>query len=266
MNSPLRFVTYLAPNVYPVYQFVVDYVAKKLDHPTELSVGSSFEQFERDEADVGFICGLPYVHLTRRRPSPIELLAAPVLQGERYQGKPIYFSDVIVHKESPYHSFADLRGSSWCYNDRDSQSGYGITRYWLVKMGETKGFFGEVIESGFHQKSIQMVANGKVDASAIDSQVLAVELRDHPHLASQLRVIESFGPSSIQPVVVRSRLPDELKRRVGKILLTMGDDPQAKEKLSYGFVSSFTPIDDSTYDDIRQMLAISESAGFLSIK
>jgi phosphonate transport system substrate-binding protein len=266
MKDPVRFVTFLAPNMFPVYQFIADYVAEKLDRPTQISVGYSFDQFERHQADVGFICGLPYVNLSRLNPSPVELLAAPVLQGERYQGKPIYFSDVIVHKESPYRSFDDLRGSRWSYNDRDSQSGYGITCYWLVKMGETGGFFGEVIEAGFHQKSIQMVANREVDASAIDSQVLSVELRDHPHLASQLKVIESLGPSTIQPVVVRHDLPGDLKHQIREILLKMRDDSQAKEMLSYGFVSGFVPIVDCDYDDIRQMVSICESAGFLTIK
>lgn len=266
MNKPLRFVTYLAPNVFSVYQFVADYIAEKLDQPTVISVGTSFDQFELDQADVGFICGLPYVHLTQRDPSPVELLAAPVLHGERYQGRPIYFSDVIVHKESNFHSFDDLRGSRWSYNDRDSQSGYGITRYWLIKMNETKGFFGEVIEAGFHQKSIQMVANREVDASAIDSQVLAVELREDSGLASKIKVIESLGPSTIQPVVVRSGLPDHLKNRLKDILLLMGDDPQAKEKLSFGLVSHFTSIEDGAYNDIRQMLELSEATGFLTIK
>jgi hypothetical protein len=49
-----------------------------------------------------------------------------------------------------------------------------------------------------------LVADGRVDAAAIDSQVLAVELRDHPQLAGSLRVVGAFGPSTIQPVVAAS--------------------------------------------------------------
>ena len=52
-----------------------------------------------------------------------------------------------------------------------------------------------------------MVAAGEVDAAAIDSQVLAIELRDHPALAAELRVIEVLGPSTIQPVVAARHLP-----------------------------------------------------------
>jgi len=131
--------------------------------------------------------------VTRAGRSWIRARRGPVLLGERYGDKPIYYSDVIVHRDSPFRSFLDLRGRSWAYNEPHSQSGYGITRYHLLKIGETHGFFGAVVESGFHEESIRMVADREVDASAIDSQVLAVALRDDPFLARSLRVIRVSG-------------------------------------------------------------------------
>jgi len=202
----------------------------------------------------------------RRQPAPIELLASPVLEGERYQDRPIYFSDVIVRRDSPFQTFADLRGRSWSYNDPDSHSGYNISRYRLVQLGETHGFFGRVVEAGFHQKSIQLVLDGAVDASAIDSQVLAIELRDHPNWASQLRVIDSLGPSSIQPVVVARHVPPATRAAVRDVLLAMGDDPGAAAALGKGFVRRFAPVTDAMYDDIRRMLAAAEAADFLTLR
>ncbi len=264
--QPIRLATFLAPNMLPVYQFIATYVAEKLNHPTELSVGSSFDQFAAGQVDVGFICGLPYVLLARQSPPPVELLAAPVLAGERYQDRPIYFSDVIVHRDSPYQSFADLRGCTWAYNDPDSHSGYNITRYRLIQMGQTRGFFGRVVAAGWHQRAIQMVCAGEIDAAAIDSQVLAIELRDQPELAAQLRVIDTLGPAAIQPVVAASRLPDSLKTELQAILLTMSDDPVTRERLAHGFIRRFALVTDATYDDIREMLAAAEAIGFMTIK
>jgi hypothetical protein len=39
----------------PVYRFIAEYVGRRLVRPTELVVGTSFDQFEQDEIDVGFI-------------------------------------------------------------------------------------------------------------------------------------------------------------------------------------------------------------------
>jgi hypothetical protein len=54
-DEGLRFATYLAPNVRPVYQFIADYVGEKLGRRTSLAVGTSFEQFAEGEVDFGFI-------------------------------------------------------------------------------------------------------------------------------------------------------------------------------------------------------------------
>lgn len=58
-----------------------------------------------------------------------------------------------------------LRGRSSSYHDPDSHSGYNVTRYQLVQMGETNGFFSQVVQAGWHQKSIKRVVERTVDAS-----------------------------------------------------------------------------------------------------
>jgi phosphonate transport system substrate-binding protein len=265
-GRPLRFATFLAPSVYPVYAAICEYVGRGLGVPVELVVGRSFDQFERGEIDAGFICGLPYVQLTASRHAPVHLLAAPVLQGERYGGRPIYFSDVIVRRDSPYRSFADLRGCTWSYNDPDSQSGYGITCYTLAAMGEVRGYFGNVIEAGFHQESIRLVAEGQVDASAIDSQVLALGMRDDPGLTERLRIIHALGPSTIQPVVASAQLPENLRAEISSLLVEMSTDPRMRERLAEGLFERFVAVRDSDYDDIRQMLSFTEKAGLTVLR
>jgi hypothetical protein len=46
-RQPLRFATFLAPNLLPVYRFLAEQVAHRLGRPVELVVGTSFDQFER---------------------------------------------------------------------------------------------------------------------------------------------------------------------------------------------------------------------------
>jgi phosphonate transport system substrate-binding protein len=191
----------------------------------------------------------------------VEALAAPVLEDARYGGRPIYFSDVVVPAGAETASFDELRGRSWAYNEPASHSGYLVTLYRLHQMGETGRFFGTVEMTGFHQRSIRRVAAGEVDASAIDSQVLAVELRDHPELRERLRVIDTLGPSTIQPLAAASRLPRSVKDEVRAVVVGLGQDPASRGALDAGLVRSFTPVDDATYADIRAMLAAVEAEG-----
>jgi phosphonate transport system substrate-binding protein len=263
--APLRFATFLAPNMLPVYRFLADQIAHRLGRPVQLVVGRSFDQFEQGEADLGVICGLPYVWLADRRPPPVEPLAAPVLAGDRYGGRPVYYSDVVVRHDSPISCLEELEGRSWAYNEPASHSGHTVTLYSLVQRGVRPGFLGWVVEAGFHQRAIRLVATGAVDAAAIDSQVLAIERRDHPQLAARLRIIDTFGPSTIQPVVAASRLPEQLKDGVRELLVGLGDDASARPVLDHGFVQGFTAIDDTAYDDIRAMLAVIQAAGWTGL-
>ena len=264
-RTPLRVVTFLAPNLFPVYEFITRVMEKKLGWPTELWVARSASDIN-GHTDLCFLCGLMYVRFTEESGPVLEPLVAPVLQGKRYADLPIYFSDIIVRTESPFQTFADLRGRSWSYNEPDSQSGYGITRHHLLQLNETDGYFGEVVEAGWHERSIHLVLSGLVDASAIDSHVLAVAFRDDPDLKTDLRIIGTFGPSTIQPVAAASRLSQALKSELRYLLLELADDPEAKAVLAHSFIDRFVAIKDIDYDDIRDMKASAEQAGFRAIQ
>jgi len=264
--ADLRVGSFLAPDMTPVYQAIADALGERLGLSTELVIEEDYESCRNDVNDICFVCSLPYVTFEREGISPAEPVAAPVLAGDRYGGRPVYFSDVIVHKDNPARSFLDLRGQSWSFNEPLSQSGYGITRYHLVSIGETAGFFSEVIKAGFHEESIRMVADGRVDASAIDSQVLAIEMRDHPEVTENLKVIEALGPSTIQPMAVSKRFDEDFREAVRQVLVGFHDDQAGRDVLALGLVERWVPVGASDYDDIRRMLDACERAGFMEIR
>ena len=55
MAPTIRFATYLAPNMLPVYRAIVEAVGARLGRPAELVVGTAFDQLERGEVDAGFL-------------------------------------------------------------------------------------------------------------------------------------------------------------------------------------------------------------------
>lgn len=261
MEREIVFATYLAPSIRPMYEFIARRVGEELGRPARLVTATSFDLIRRQEVDFAFVCGLPYVRLHREDPGFVEAIAAPVVEGERYRGRPVYFSDVIVPNLSPAFVFEDLRGGSWAYNEPDSHSGYLVTLFHLLGMGETGSFFGRSEMTGFHQDSIWKVARREIDATAVDTQVLAVELRETPSLAARIRVIATFGPSTIQPLVATRRVPDSLRGEVQALVTGLGKDAEERSGLAMGFVERFVAVGDSAYDDIRGMLDAVELAG-----
>jgi phosphonate transport system substrate-binding protein len=160
---------------------------------------------------------------------------------------------VIVHQESRFKAFADLRGATWAYNEPHSHSGYNLTRYYLATLGETGGYFGAVVEAGVHQAALEMVLDGRVDASAIDSTVLEMETALRPEIKGQIRVVATLGPSPIPPLVISRSLPPELRQAIRTVLLQMHTVEEGRAILIKGQIDHFVRVDDRDYDPIREM-------------
>lgn len=266
----LRFVSYLSPGIpRAFFEAVVEHARQALGQRVSLSVESRVsgpmrgveDPFSKGEADVGFMCAPAFFWLRELEDPPVELLpAAPVFRDGRASGRPIYFSELVVRSDSPARSFQDLRGRSWAYNDPCSLSGYYNMLKKLSEMGEDGRFFRRMICSGSHSNSMQMVARGEVDAAAIDSNVLGIKLRSAPELRGRLRVIETWGPFPIQPVVLRSGLHPRLKDRLLAALLAIGEDAPAPPALAGFGLQRFAPITYGDYASERVALSRCERA------
>lgn len=213
---------------------------------------------DTQQAHLGWICGLPYVRKADQALSPIELIAAPVMQHPRYQQRPIYYSDVIVNRDSDYYCFADLRGASWAYNEPHSQSGYNITRYHLAMQGEYKGYFGQVVETGSHLQSLEMVLAQRIDATAIDSTVFEMELAIRPDLKQKVRVVETFRPSPMPPWVITKNVPPTLREAIRRAFWHMHETVEGRTILAQGQMQRMAQVEDREYDLIRDMARMAD--------
>jgi phosphonate transport system substrate-binding protein len=239
--------------------FLTNQLGMKVAFADELRAERCYRSLDAGTIHLCWICGLPYVKRADQSDSPIHLLVAPVMAGERYGGRPIYFSDVIVRKDNAAQSFADLRGASWAYNDAGSHSGYCVVRDHVGKLGVKNGYFGRLVASGAHLRSLQMVLSGEVDASAIDSTVLDWELNERPALQEQIRIVEVIGPSPIPPLVVLEQVERETRENIRSSLLGMHETQRGRKTLELGLIERFVAVKDEAYDPIRVMSARADS-------
>ncbi|MEP7052517.1 MAG: PhnD/SsuA/transferrin family substrate-binding protein [Pseudomonadota bacterium] len=252
----------------PVYGKIVDYLADRTNVPLELVTGLTYttinEMLAAGAVDYGFICGYPYI-LAHDQPVPkVELVAAPVPKDPRYGHRPVYFSDLVVRKDSRFKALSDLRGATYVYNEETSNSGYNMPRGYLVKLGLTHGFFGKVLRSGSHEASIRMVAQGLADASFVDSLVLDYERASGAADAAAVRVIDSLGPAPIVPFVVSTAAFGTAPLKAA--LLTMHEDARGRKILDEALLERFVAVSDADYDALRALKKVAEDARFLEIK
>lgn len=215
----------------------------------------------QDRLDVAFICGLPLICHDKVAPTQLKAIVAPVMQAKRYQNRSVYFSDIVVNAASRIATLDDLAGKTWCYNDPGSNSGYNLLLYWLIEAGKPSSYFGKVIQSGSHQNSIKLVAEGVADCAAIDSTVLEQELRNLPYLVNDLRVIKSLGPYLMPPVVVANHLGAAFIDRLQSAFLNPGT--QLQSLMEEAQIQRYVAVQSQDYQAIANIYNTVVQAGYV---
>lgn len=197
--------------------------------------------------DVAFVCSGPYVD--GHDSFGLRLVAVPVVDGGT-----VYHSCVIVRRNSPFRSLADLRGRRFAYTDPRSNSGYLLPRYLLLRQGEDPDrFFGDTFFTHSHDKSIEAVAEGQADGAAVDSLVYEWFKNTAPRFTGQTRIIARSPACGIPPIVARPDLPPELYRRIRALFLSLHRDREAAALMARLGIERFVPGDDAMYDSVREI-------------
>ncbi|MEX1024608.1 MAG: PhnD/SsuA/transferrin family substrate-binding protein [Planctomycetota bacterium] len=253
----LRARTYLSPSLpFALFERVVDEVAYRLGLRAELSqetgisgpMAGDHDPFRAGELDLAFLCSPSYLYLAALDPPSVALAEAGfVFDDVRNGGRPEYFSHVVVRSDDPAQSFDDLAGARWGSNDPCSLSGHFAALQALQQRSSGTHFFRAQVFTGSHERSVAALLAGEIDAAAIDSNVLSRYHSEAPDLP--LRVIDSFGPFPIQPIVLSTAFAARYGAAVSAALLAI-----EHRALTCLGVARFVPVDASLYAEERQCL------------
>ncbi len=248
---------------YIYYRRLTDYLEKRLKRPVIIVDRGTYREFNDLLASGGldraFGCGGPYGE--GHANFGLKLLVVP----QTPDGKTVYYSYLIVPATSNARSLGDLRGGKFAFTDPQSNTGYLVPSYMLARLEETPvNFFGEIIYTYAHDKSIHAVAAGKIDGAAVDSLIYDYLAKVNPEQVAKTRIISRSQPYGIPPVVVRPDLPEDEQSRLRQVLLAMHDDPEGQSILAGMMIGRFVISDDASYDGIREIEAFirqSQNAG-----
>lgn len=246
----------VAPVLSPVPTFslyleLADYISGELDRPVELIQGKTYAEINNlvksGEATVAVVCTNPY--LQGNEDFGMEALVVPQVHGDTS-----YYSLLIVHDDDESSSLEDLRGSTFAFSDPLSNTGRLAPVYQLSLLGETPdSFFDRTAFTYAHDNSIRAVAERVVAAAAVDSLVYEYMLITEPEVAQKVRVVETWGPFGINPVVVNPLLELELKDGLRNALLDMDGDPRGARILRDLMIERFVTPEDGLWDSVLTM-------------
>ncbi|WP_353230448.1 PhnD/SsuA/transferrin family substrate-binding protein [Novosphingobium sp.] len=166
-------------------------------------------------------CGYP---LTTRLHDQVTLVATPVYNAEGCDGA-WHRSALIVRRDDPARDLADLAGRRAAINARDSNTGMNLLRDRVAPLAQRGRFFGQVIKTGAHARSLYAVIAGQADIAAIDAVTWAL-LRDrYPTIDRRIRVLGWTAATPGLPLITSAAQPPAVVAALRTALRRVLADP-----------------------------------------
>jgi phosphonate transport system substrate-binding protein len=231
-----------------VRDFVVatDALAAALTKDTGGAVAIQLRVFKTyDECLTRFVAGdidivrfgpASYV-LSKQRQPKVQLLAA-----EQEDGKKRCKGVIVVRKESPIQTLADLKGHSFGFGDENSTIGRYLSQAQLVDAGIHADDLSSFRYLDRHDKVFKAVEVGDFDAGAVHIGTFE-DLNDK----GQLREIARFDNVG-KPWIARAGLDEKLVTALRKALLGMTDPATLRALKCEGFL----PTADEDFELVRK--------------
>src|SRR5712664_3693156 len=224
-------------------QPLVDYLSRKTSGPVQMTVPTNYaavvEALINDQVDIAHLGGFTYVQSSKRAG------VKPLAQRERDRN---FHSLFVTQPGSPIQSLSDLKGRSFAFGDVNSTSGH------LMRENKVDPeVIAKALYTGGHDATLLAVANGKVDAGALDEAVFQRMTSQGKVDPAKVRVFWTTPPFFDYVWVARKGLDAKVANAVRDAFLALDPaDPQQKQILESLSASKYVPANDSDYDKLRQ--------------
>ena len=208
----------------------------------------------RDDLGSVMMCGLPY---SQRRPRPT-LVAAPVPSPARYGGRPVYFTDIVVRRESPVRTLEETFGGVVGYTLEDSMSGcVALRRHLLAYRTPARPQLYSAAVGGLlnARRVIEALSEGRIDVGPMDSYFHELLKAGDAALAERVRVLATTSAAPIPPLVATAPLAAGELERLRAALLEAGTVDSLAAQRGALLLAGFAVPHSADYDAFDGILA-----------
>jgi phosphonate transport system substrate-binding protein len=229
-------------------QPLVKYLEKETSSRIELVVPTNYaavvEAIANDRVDIAYLGGFTFVQASRRAS------VLPLVQRERDQN---FHSVFITQPKSGINTLADLKGHSFAFGDVNSTSGHLMPAYYMRAANVDPAVIAKALYTGGHDATALAVANGKVDAGAMDELVFANMMKSGKITPVQVRIFYTTPAFFDYVWAARKGLDPKMSSSFADALLKLdASNPEHKVLLDLLNASKYLRADDASYDKLRQ--------------
>jgi phosphonate transport system substrate-binding protein len=229
-------------------QPLIDHLARSTGVEVQMTIPTNYaavvEALVNDQVDVAHLGGFTYVQASKRAG------VKPLVQRERDRE---FHSLFVTQADSPIKSLADLKGRSFAFGDVNSTSGHLMPEYFMRRNSVDPEVIKNGIYTGGHDATLLAVANGKVDAGALDEAVFQRMTSQGKIDPAKVRVFWTTPPFFDYVWVARKGLDPRKADAVRDAFLALDRaDPQHRAILEALSASKYVPARDDDYGALRE--------------
>lgn len=215
------------------YQPLFQAVGKATDLNFDLKVAQSYgavvEAMCNGTADIAFVGPVTYLQAKER--GCAELLAVAVEDGQS-----VYYAALFGREDSPVRKLTDLRGKSVAFGDVNSTSSFVYPIAMLLEEGiDPVKDLGALRMTGTHANSLAALVEDRVDAAALSFDSYEKAVRNGIPGADDVRVIARSEAIPYPPLVMNTRLTDELKHELRQAFEHIATSPDIRPEMIRGY-------------------------------
>ena len=239
----------------PLIQVLERTLQRKVEIVPAASYGSVVEGLLAGNIDLAELGPASYAQAKERDPR-ITAFATPVLRrGPQAEAGAIYRSLLIVRRDKGFDSVASLRDTDVSLIDPASTSGALIPRHGFARLTgiPLERYFRRVTYAGSHDRAIESVRKGTVDAAFVSSSRLDEALRNGSLRADEISILWKSSPIPSDPIVYRGQLCQPLVDRIKQAYFE--ENPALQEMFRNLSIEGFARVSDEQYREIREIFS-----------
>lgn len=244
-----------AQAIQPLRHALEQALGRRVDIVLSTSYGSVVEGLLAGSVDLAELGPASYALLMARQPSvtPFAALSKQGATGASTIGT--YRAVLITRRDSALETLQSLRRKSLSLTDPASTSGAILPRHVIKNLtGKTmETYFGRITFAGSHDRAIEVVRKGLVDAAFVSSARVDEAVRHGRVQPHELAIVWESSPIPMDPFVYRNRLCKPLVENIQRVFFSSAEKLRPMFDAMDG--ASFVPVSDADYQSIRELVS-----------
>lgn len=231
---------------------MVDYLAQEIGVPVEVVVTTDYSaaitSLKIGDCDMARLGPFSYILATT------QTKCEPLVRAFKKKSmSDSYHSIIITRPDTGIQNLEDIRDRTFAFVDVASASGYLVPMAMFTNAGiDPEKDFERVFFAGSHDAVWLAVKDGTVDAGATNDWRVNAAIDAGVLEQGELRIIATSDAIPHSPIVVRSDMDEELKKKIQDAWLNL---PQELTEEAWG-VLKYVKTNDSDYDSLREVAEV----------